>query len=223
MCIRVFLADDHAVVRDGLKMLLEARADIQVVGSVGDGRTALRLIPELAPEIVIMDISMPGLDGIETTIQLQKICPDARIIILSVHSSSVHILRALRAGVRGYLVKESAGDEVVDAVYAVRAGDYYFSRAITEKVTNDLLEKGEGSSGIPLLELLSAREREVLCLLAEGRTNQEIAAELFISVKTVETYRSRMMQKLGLRDFASLVKFAICHGLTTLGENGLQG
>lgn len=221
MGIRVFLADDHAVVRDGLKMLLEARADIQVVGSVGDGRTALRLIPELAPDIVIMDISMPGLDGIEATLQLQKISPDARIIILSVHSTSVHIVRALRAGARGYLVKESAGDEVVDAVYAVRAGDYYFSRAITEKVTKDLLEKGEG--GIPPLELLSAREREVLCLLAEGRTNQEIAAELFISVKTVETYRSRMMQKLGLRDFASLVKFAIRHGLTTLGENGFQG
>lgn len=223
MCIRVFLTDDHAVVRDGLKMLLEARADIIVVGSVGDGRTALRRIPELAPHIVIMDISMPGLDGVEATMQLQRSCPDVKVIILSVHSTSEHIFRALRAGARGYLVKESAGDEVVDAVYAVRSGRYYFSQTIADKVVGHFLEKRRGQSGISPLELLSSREREVLCLLAEGRTNQEIAAELFISVKTVETYRSRMMQKLGIRDFASLVKFAIRHGLATLDESGNSG
>lgn len=218
MSIRVFLADDHAVVRDGLKMLLEARADIEVVGSAGDGRTALRGITELAPEIVIMDISMPDLDGVGATMQLQRSCPDVKVIILSVHSTSEHIFRALRAGARGYLVKESAGDEVVDAVYVVRAGRYYLSHAIADKVVANFHEKTCGHSGLSPLELLSSREREVLCLLAEGKTNQEIAGRLFISVKTVETYRSRMMQKLGLRDFASLVKFAIRHGLASLDE-----
>lgn len=223
MCIDIFLADDHAVVREGLRMLLEARADIRVVGSVGDGRTALRRISELAPEIVILDISMPDLDGIEVTLQLQKDCPDVKVIILSVHSTSEHIFRALRAGARGYLVKESTGDEVVDAVYAVRAGRYYFSQAIADKVVANFVEKMSDNSAVNPLERLSSREREVLCLLAAGKTNQEIAGTLFISVKTVETYRSRMMQKLGLRDFASLVKFAIRHGLATLDESACLG
>jgi DNA-binding NarL/FixJ family response regulator len=221
MSISVFLVDDHAVVRDGLKMLLEARTDIRVVGSVGDGRIALRRISELGPDIVIMDISMPGLDGIGATLQLQRSCPDAKIIILSVHSTSEHISRALRAGARGYLVKESAGDEVVDAVYVVQSGRYYFSRAIADKVLTNFLERERGDSSP--LDRLSAREREVLCLLAEGKTNQEIAGLLFISVKTVETYRCRMMQKLGIHDFASLVKFAIRHGLTGLDEYGSAG
>lgn len=223
MCIEVFLADDHAVVREGLRMLLEARADIRVVGSVGDGRTALRRISELAPEIAILDISMPDLDGIEVTRQLHSIYPDIKVIILSVHSTSEHIFRALRAGARGYLIKESTGDEVVDAVYAVGSGRYYFSEAIADKVVANFVEKMSEKSELSPLARLSSREREVLCLLAAGKTNQEIAATLFISVKTVETYRSRMMQKLGLHDFASLVKFAIRHGLATLDESACPG
>jgi DNA-binding NarL/FixJ family response regulator len=199
-------------------MLLEVRGDIRVVGSAGDGRIALRMIPELLPEVVIMDISMPGLDGIGATLQIQRTCPEVRVIILSVHSTSEHIFQALRAGARGYLVKESAGDEVVDAVYALRAGRYYFSQAIADKVVANFADNSQGRSWISLLERLSSREREVLCLLAAGKSNQEIAETLYISIKTVETYRSRMMQKLELRDFASLVKFAIRHGLATLDE-----
>jgi DNA-binding NarL/FixJ family response regulator len=216
MKIRVFLADDHAVVRDGLRMLLEAGGAIAVIGSASDGRLAVKEVMQLNPDVVVMDISMPKLDGIEATQQIRRCCPGARVIILSVHSTSEHIFRALRAGAQGYLLKESAGSEVVQAVRSVHSGVRYFSQAIMETVVEDYVQRRQHGSDKSPLERLSAREREILKLLADGKSNPEIAASLFISVKSVETYRSRMMQKLDIHDFASMVKFAIQHGLTSL-------
>jgi DNA-binding NarL/FixJ family response regulator len=218
MSIRVVLADDHAVVRDGLQMLLEAGGDIQVVGHAADGLQAIRETVRLKPDVVVMDISMPNLDGIEAAQRIRQSCPDIRIVILSVHSTGEHLFRALRAGARGYLLKESAGDEVMKAVYAVNAGLHYFSPSITEAMVQDYVHLREVVSEKSPLERLSSREHEILRLLVEGRSNPEIADMLYLSVKSVETYRSRMMQKLGIRDLASLVKFAIQHGLTSLNS-----
>ncbi|MHC1744209.1 MAG: response regulator [Syntrophobacteraceae bacterium] len=216
MSIRVFLADDHAVVRDGLRMLLEAGGDMEVVGHASDGLQAVRDVARLKPDVVVMDISMPKLDGIEATQRICQSCPETRIVILSVHSTSEHIFRALRSGARGYLLKESAGEEVVKAVRTVHSGLHYFSPSIAETMIQDYVQLREVTTEKSPLERLSAREHEILRLLAEGKSNPEIADILFLSVKSVETYRSRMMQKLGIRDLASLVKFALQHGLTTL-------
>ena len=213
MKVSVFLVDDHAVVRDGLKLLLESCAGISVVGEASDGRTAVRRVNDLRPDVVIMDIAMPEMNGVEATRQIREECPTAQVIILSMHSTSEHVFRALEAGARGYLVKESAGVEVVDAVIAVKEGRRYLSRKISEQVLDDYVKHRTGPSRSPL-ELLSSREREVLQLVVEGKTSAEIGEILFISAKTVETYRSRLMQKLGTSDIPSLVKFAIQHGLT---------
>jgi DNA-binding NarL/FixJ family response regulator len=213
MKVSVFLVDDHAVVRDGLKLLLESYAGISVVGEASDGRTAVHCVRDLRPDVVVMDITMPEMDGVEATRQIREECPTAQVIILSMHSTSEHVFRALEAGARGYLVKESAGVEVVDAVIAVKEGRRYLSRKISEQVLDDYVKHRPGPSRSPL-ELLSSREREVLQLVVEGKTSAEIGEILFISAKTVETYRSRLMQKLGTSDIPSLVKFAIQHGLT---------
>jgi DNA-binding NarL/FixJ family response regulator len=213
MTVRVFLADDHAMVRDGLRVLLEAHGDIRVVGEAGDGRSAVSEATRLRPDVVVMDIAMPDRNGIEATQLLAQAAPSARVIILSMHSTSEHVYRALRAGARGYLLKESAGAEVVDAVRAVHAGKRYLSQKVAEIVVEGYV--GEAKAGSPV-DALSAREREVLQLTAEGRTAAEIAKLLSLSPKTVETYRSRLMQKIGVEDLPGLVKFAIRHGLTSL-------
>jgi DNA-binding NarL/FixJ family response regulator len=220
MSITVFLADDHAVVRDGLRMLLEAGGDINVVGHAADGLQAVREVIRLKPDVVVMDISMPKLDGIEATQRIRQSCPDTGVVILSVCSTSEHIFRALRSGAKGYLLKESAGVEVVKAVHAVHSGLNYFSPSITETMIQEYVQLREVVSEKSPLERLSSREHDVLRLIAEGKSNPEVAEILYISVKSVETYRSRMMQKLGIRDLASLVKFAIQHGLTSLHGHG---
>jgi len=216
MSITVFLADDHAVVRDGLRYLLEAQKDITVIGVAANGREAVREVTRLSPKVVIMDIAMPELNGIEATEQICKTCPSTQVIILSVHHSSEHILRALNAGACGYLLKESAGAEVVDAVRAVQTGERYLSRKVSDQIVDIRLSQGKGKEIKDPLTTLSLREREVLQLVAEGKTSKEIAEILFLSPKTIETYRSRLMQKLGLKDTAGLVKFAIAQGLTGL-------
>lgn len=220
MKIRVFLVDDHAVLRDGLRLLLEAGGDITVVGTEGNGRDALHRIRQLQPEVVIMDIAMPQLNGIEATEQVTATCPATRVIILSVYSTAEHIFRALRAGARGYLLKESAGEEVVEAVRAVHAGRHYFSQVIGEVMVQDYLQHRLNAQVKSPLESLSNREREVLQLVVEGKSNPEIAESLSLSVKSVETYRSRLMQKLGIYDVPNLVKFAIQHGLTPIEKHG---
>ena len=216
MAIRVFLADDHGVVRDGLRLLLEAQGDITVVGDAADGREAVRQVQELGPDVVVMDIAMPELNGIEATYQLREMCPAIQIVILSIHSATEHILRALRAGARGYLLKESAGTEVVEAVRAVHAGRRYLSQRISDTVIDGYLRQDPGDRVRSPLESLSPREREVLQLVVEGKTSAEIGKILFLSQKTVETYRSRLMQKVGINGLPGLVKFALQHGLIPL-------
>ena len=216
MPIRVFLADDHAVVRDGLRFILEAQSDITVVGDASDGRRAVNQVQKLKPDVVVMDIAMPELDGIEATRQIRKACPLTEIVILSVHSSVEHIFRALQAGAHAYLLKESAGKEVVSAVRSVYIGRRYLSQKIAETMIDDYIRQRQDPEPKTPLERLSPREREVLQLVVEGKSSKEIAIILYLSPKSVETYRSRIMQKLNLGDLPSLVKFAIKHGLTPL-------
>lgn len=213
MTITVLLADDHTIVRDGLKALLESQGDIRVIASTGNGREAVRLAGQHQPRVVVMDISMPDLNGIEATRQIRQANPDVQVIILSIHSTTEHIFRALQAGVIGYLLKESAGSELVSAVREAAEGRRYLSQKITETVLGDYLRQKQEHSP---LESLSEREREVLQLTVEGKTAAQVAEILSLSPKTVETYRSRLMQKLGVNDLPGLVKFAIQHGLTPL-------
>ncbi|MCL4395467.1 MAG: response regulator transcription factor [Chloroflexi bacterium] len=216
MPINVLLADDHAVVRDGLRFLLEAQEEIHVVGVAANGREAVRLVEQHKPDVVVMDIAMPELNGIEATYQIRTVCPAARVVILSMHSSSEHIFRAFQAGAQGYLIKESAGMEVVDAVRTVYAGSRYLSRQIADAPGIVIVQQRQMAQPDDPLERLSPREREILQLLAESNSNAKIADTLSLSPKTVETYKSRLMLKLGIDDLPTLVKFALQHGLTHL-------
>jgi DNA-binding NarL/FixJ family response regulator len=213
MTITVMLADDHAVVRDGLRFLLESAGDIQVIAQAGDGRLAVEQAIRYHPQVVVMDISMPLLNGIEATQQICAACPDTRVVMLSIHSDMEYIHRALRAGASGYLLKESAGAEVVMAMRNVRAGLRYLSQKIDEAALADFIQFNREKSP---LESLSRREREVFQLTVEGKSSAAIADLLCLSAKTVDTYRSRIMHKLGLHDLPALVKFAIQHGITAL-------
>jgi DNA-binding NarL/FixJ family response regulator len=210
--VTVFVADDHAIVRDGLVAHLSAQPDLSVIGTASNGRDALSQILARAPQIAVLDISMPELDGIEVTRRIVAERPDVRVIILSMHGGAQHIFQALEAGVRGYLLKESAGREIIEAIRAVQAGRRYLSPKVAEIVAENVGTRG----GANPLESLSRREREILKLVADGHSSAEIGAKLHLSPKTVDSYRSRMMQKLHLPDLVAVIKFAIQHGLTTL-------
>jgi DNA-binding NarL/FixJ family response regulator len=210
--VTVFVADDHAIVRDGLVAYLAAQADLTVVGTASNGREAVARIVALAPRIAILDISMPELDGIEAARQIVAARPGVQIIILSMHGGAQHIFHALEAGVRGYLLKESAGQEIIEAIRVVQRGRRYLSPRVAATVARHV---GTRASATPL-ESLSRREREILKLVADGHSSAEIGAKLQLSPKTVDSYRSRMMQKLHLADLAGVIKFAIQHGLTSL-------
>jgi len=216
MAITVCIADDHAVVREGLRLILESQHEISVIGEAADGRTAVRLAEELAPQVVVMDIAMPELNGIEATRTIAERCRSTHVVILSVYSGSEYVIRAFQAGARGYLLKESAGSEVAEAVRAVTTGRRYVSQSIAEKLIDAHVELGRTEAPADPLQRLSAREREILQLVVEGRSSAEIAQALYLSPKSVETYRSRLMRKLGIDDLPGLVKFAIRHGLTGL-------
>lgn len=216
MSITILLADDHAAMRDGLGFLLDSQDDIVVLGHAANGREAVRLASELRPNIVLMDITMPELNGIEATDQIHYLCPSAQVIILSMHANPEYVSRALLAGADGYLLKESAGVEVIDAVRTVYEGHHYLSQKISDTLIDSYLNQRQtGVAESPLLRL-SPREREVLQLVVEGKSSIEIADLLSLSPKTVETYRSRLMQKLNITNLPALVKFAIQHGLTPL-------
>lgn len=209
MSIRVLLADDHALMRQGLRALLTATGEIEVVGEVGTGREAERLVLELNPEVVLMDIAMPDLNGIEAARMIHLKSPATRIVMLSMHVSAEYVYRAFEAGACGYLLKEMAVDEVITAVRTVHAGKQYLSPALAKSVPDP--DAGRGRSPV---DSLSNRERQVLQLVVEGRTSSEIAHMIHLSPKSVETYRSRLMAKLGVSDLPALVKFALEHGLT---------
>jgi DNA-binding NarL/FixJ family response regulator len=213
MPISVLLLDDHAVVRDGLQALLAAQADIRVVGSFGDSGRAISFAAESPPDVAVLDIALPGLDGIEAARRIHDLCPDTHILMLSMHASPEHVYQALRAGASGYVLKESAGGEVVAAVRTVHAGRRYLSEKLSPRALDDYIrERGPDHP----LERLSRRELQVLKLTVEGNTSNRIGALLGLSPKSIDTYRSRMMNKLELDDLASLVKFAIRHGITSV-------
>ena len=208
MQISVFIADDHTLMREGLRSLLAAHADINVVGVAESGLEAVREVRRLKPQIVLMDISMPDLNGLEATRQLTDRCPASKVIILSMHATIEHYHHAIRAGACGYLLKESATEEVAHAVRSVHSGRKYVSSSIIARF------QYKPSMESPL-DGLSRREREILQLVAENHCSSMIAKLLNVSPKTVDTYRCRLMQKLGMRGTPDLVKFAIRHGLTS--------
>jgi DNA-binding NarL/FixJ family response regulator len=216
MSIAVFIADDHTVVRDGLRLLIETQNDMKVVNEAPNGREAARQVLRTKPDVVIMDLAMPELNGVEATRQIRENCPATKVIILSMHSSSEHIFQALKAGAHGYLLKESAGAEVISAIRLVHSGKRYLSEKIGDQMIDEYIHNREiVETGSPLSKL-STREREILQLVVEGKSSDDIGRTLFISPKTVETYRSRLMQKLGISDLPGLTKFAIQHGITSL-------
>ena len=216
MTITIFLADDHAVVRDGLRLLLETQPDLKVVGVAADGRAAIRLIEQLAPDVAILDIAMPEVGGLEAAQQIHRVRPGTRLIMLSMHHTPEHIVRALESGAVGYVLKESASDEVIEAVRAVYAGERYLSRAVAEAALDYYVRLRQAGDERPPLDRLNEREREILRLLADGQTSAEIAERLALSRKTIDTYRSQIMRRLDIHHLPGLVKFAIQHGLTPL-------
>ena len=213
MIITVFLADDHRVLRDGLRVLLETQDDIEVVGEAENGKEAIASITKMKPKVVVMDITMPELNGIEAAQIIHENLPETGIVILSIHSDLEHIFRALQAGANGYLLKESAGSEVISAVRAVFLGRRYLSPSIRDVVMEAYMQDHQIQSP---LELLSMREREVLQLTVEGHSSAAIAERMDLSPKTIETYRSRLMGKIGVHDLTELVRFAIKHGITPI-------
>jgi two-component system, NarL family, response regulator NreC len=216
MTISVFLADDHAIVREGLSSLLNSAEDIDVLGSAGDGRQAVREVERLNPDVVVMDIAMPELNGIDATREICKINPAARVIILSVYLTLDHISLALEAGAKGYLVKGASGNEMIEAIRTVYSGHRYLSREINDLVIKDYVEHHEGQPTTGPLSSLTSRERVILQMVAEGKTSKSIAQTLGLATASVDIYRSRMMKKLGIKDVPNLVKWAIQHGLTKL-------
>jgi two-component system, NarL family, response regulator NreC len=206
--IRILLVDDHAVVRQGFRMILGAQTDMEIVGEAGNGREALSQAAELQPDVVVMDVAMPELNGIEATRRMGEIAPRARVLALSMHKDSVYVREILRAGAKGYLLKESIDVDLLTAVRAVAKGDGYLSPAVSEAVLSDYRKHVTDP-----LDLLSSREREVLQMIAEGKTNKDIAGVLHLSVYTVDAHRGRIMEKLNLHSAGELVRFAVRKGL----------
>lgn len=212
----ILLADDHPVVRDGLRLVIDAQSDLEVVGEADNGLDAVQQAITGCPHVIVMDITMPQLNGIEATRQILETCPESRVIILSMHASAKHILWSLQAGAMSYLLKGSASSEVITAIRSVCAGRRYLSRKVAEQISEDQLHDLETKEIDNPLAPLSPREREVLQLVVEGKSSAEIGKLLYLSTKTVETYRYRLMQKLNINDLPGLVKFAIQNGLTPL-------
>ena len=206
---RILLADDHGVVRKGLRFLLESEPDFEVAGEAADGRQAVDLAAELEPDVVVMDIAMPRLNGIDATDQIMRRHPRTGVIILSMHSDEEYLVRALSAGAKGYLLKDSAEADLVRAIRSVSEGKPFFSPAIAKALLEDYLRRLQQRGLADSYDLLSDREKEVLHLLAEGKTNKEVATLLDLSPYTVETHRNRLMQKLNLHNTAEIVLYAV--------------
>ena len=211
--IRILLADDHVVMRRGLRLLLESQPDFSVVGEASDGRQALEQAQAVKPDVAILDIAMPNLGGIETAERIAAALPDTRIVILSMHSDEGYVLRSLKAGVKGYLLKDSAEGDLVDAIRAVYLGKAFFSPEISRMLVEDYMRELKNRRVDDSYELLTAREREILQLLAEGKSNKDIAAALNLSLYTVETHRRNLQEKLNLHSFPELVLYAVRKGI----------
>ncbi|MFQ5595270.1 MAG: response regulator [Anaerolineae bacterium] len=209
--MRILIADDHGVLRAGLRILLNAEPDLEVVGEAADGHETLRLARKLNPDVLLLDISMPGLSGIEVTRQVKQVLPESRVLILTVHEDDSLLREAMRAGAAGYIIKRAVESELINAIRAVWRGDLYVHPAMTRALLGDL--RRTRSSEEDPVEPLTPRETEVLQLIAQGHTNRQIAETLTISVRTVETHRANLMDKLGLRSRVELVRYARERGL----------
>lgn len=216
MTMRLVLADDHQLVRAGLRSLLGSFLDVQVLAECGDGHEALALVDRWQPDVLLLDITLPGLNGLEVARRVPRASPSTRVLILSMHAGAEYVTQALRAGVAGYLIKDSAVDELRVALDAVHAGRPYLSPAISQTVLQGFLRTGEGPPDRAALEVLTPRQREILQLVAEGHGTRAIAARLGLSVKTVETHRSQIMERLDIHDVPGLVRFAIRMGLVAV-------
>ena len=211
--IRVLLADDHTLIRAGLRMVVDAQHDLTVVGEADNGREAVALAETLKPDIVVMDIGMPSLNGIEAARQIRETLPDTQIVMLSMHSDEGYVLRALKAGAKAYLLKDSAEADLARAVRSAAAGKSFFSPAVGKVLLEDYMRKLQRTGAEDSYELLTAREREILQLVAEGNSSKEIAGLLNLSAYTVETHRARIMQKLSLRSIPDLILYAVRKGI----------
>jgi DNA-binding NarL/FixJ family response regulator len=209
--LNIFLADDHAVVREGLKALINAQPEMEVSGEAGDGRSACQQIEKLQPDVVVMDVSLPEMNGAQATAQLKQACPQVKVLALTVHEDKGYLRQLLEAGAAGYVLKRAAAADLIHAIRTVAAGGVYLDPALAGKVVGGFVRKATGK-GVPEGNELSERESEVARLIATGYTNKEIASKLALSVKTVETYKARSMEKLGLRSRAELVRYAMQRG-----------
>jgi two-component system response regulator NreC len=208
------IVDDHAIVREGVRMILSAHLDIQVIGEAGNGDQALSMSQSLHPDVVVMDISMPGMNGIEATQQIRQRLSDVNVLALTMHEDDHYVFQLLKAGAAGYVLKRAAATDLVDAVRAAARGEAFLYPSVAKTVVTDYLRRLErGEAERKPYDGLTEREREVLSLIAEGHTNQEIAGRLFISIKTVQTHRAHIFEKLGLHDRTELVRYAIRVGL----------
>lgn len=211
--MHILLADDHTILRAGLKMMLNAQPDMEVVGEAHDGRQALQEAMRLHPDIILMDITMPDMNGIEATKQVKKHLPDVKVLILTMHENDEYVFQALRAGASGYLLKEAAHTELINALHVIQNGDVYLSPAAQSIMVGDYLQRVRAGEEKDSYSSLTEREREILKLVAEGLTNNQIAERLVISPKTVDTHRTHIMDKLNLHSRAELVKYAMRRGL----------
>jgi two-component system, NarL family, response regulator NreC len=210
---RVLLADDHVLIRAGLRMVVDAQPDLTVVGEAGDGREAVAMAESLRPDVVVMDIGMPTLNGIEAANQVREKLPETQIVMLSMHSDEGYVLRALKAGAKAYLLKDSAETDLARAIRAAAEGKSFFSPAVGRVLLEDYVRKLQRTGGEDSYDLLSPREREILQLVAEGKSSKDIANLLNLSVYTVETHRARVMQKLNLRGIPELILYAVRKGI----------
>jgi two-component system, NarL family, response regulator NreC len=211
--IRILLADDHQLMRSGVRLMLEREADLTVVGEASDGREAVSMAKTLKPEVVVMDIGMPNLNGIEAAHQMTQDNPQLAIVMVSMHSDESYVLRALKAGARGYLLKDSAEADLIKAVHAVGSGKSFFSPVVSKMLLDDYVRKLKRSGTEDAYDLLTPREREILQLIAEGKSNKDIANLLDLSVYTIESHRSNLMEKLNVRGLPELILYAVRKGI----------
>jgi len=210
---KVLLVDDHAIVREGVRMILSKEADIDVVGEAADGAQALDIVSKFRPQVVIMDISMPGMGGIEATQLIRTQYPEIQVLALTMHEDESYVFQLLRAGAAGYVLKRAAAQDLVQAVRAAAKGEAFLYPSVARKVVEDYLRRVETGEERERYDGLTAREKEILTLIAEGLSNQHIAEKLYISIKTVQTHRAHILEKLGLHDRTELVRYAIRKGL----------